>query len=211
MCSSDLGHTGKRRDPKDYSEILRKFPEATNPFAAFMLRPKIHFETQDRDEQVLLLLRRHFITNLGWIVTTMVMLFVPALGSIFELGFLPANFWFVGTLFWYVFVFGYAFEAFLVWYFNVYIVTDERVIDYDFYSLLYKRVSAAKIEDIQDVTYEMGGVASNLVNYGNVFIQTAAESLEIDFHEVPNPDLVVKLLNELILEEERENMEGRTT
>ena len=52
--------------------------------------------------------------------------------------------------------------------FNVYIVTDERIIDIDFYNLIYKEVSDANIDKIQDVTYKMGGVVRTLFNYGDV-------------------------------------------
>lgn len=198
------------REPEEYSEVIRTTPRAKTPWAAFMVRPAaLRFETQDNEEKVLMLLRQHPVTNIKWVLTAILLSVVPVFAVMFDLGIIPPNFVFVSILFWYVFVFGFAFEQFLVWYFNVYLVTDERVIDYDFYSLLYKRISSAKIDNIEDVTFEMGGVPSSLINYGNVFIQTAAESREIEFHNVPRPELVVKLLNELILEEEREKLEGR--
>ena len=198
------------KDPTEYSEVMRLHKPTKSPWAAFMVRPPfLRFDTQDTEEKILVLLRRHPITNVGWILTTLALIFVPFFLVFFNVNLLPGNFVFVTVLFWYVFLFGFAFEKFLVWYFNVFLITDERVIDYDFYSLLYKRVSAAKIDNIEDVTFEMGGVASSLINYGNVFIQTAAETREIEFHNVPKPELVVKLLNELILEEEQEKLEGR--
>ena len=39
--------------------------------------------------------------------------------------------------------------------------------------------------------------------------KTAGEMREFDFEEVPHPDRVAKVLNELILEEEQERLEGR--
>lgn len=191
--------------------MIRSNRPSTNPLASFMISPsQVHFETQDTGEHVLLLLRQAFITNIRWIATAIVMALLPPTALMFvDISAWPENYTFMGILVWYVFVFGFVFENFLTWYFNVYIVTDERVIDYDFYSLLFKRVSASKIDDIQDVTYEMAGIASSILNYGNVYIQTAAERIELEFHSVPNPELVVRLLNELILEEEREELEGR--
>lgn len=48
--------------------------------AAFVERPhKMRFETQTHDEEVVLLLRRHWFTNLPWITLTLIMLFVPLL------------------------------------------------------------------------------------------------------------------------------------
>ena len=199
------------RDPKDYSEIIRKTPPTTNPMAAFMVRPKgVSFETQDDQEKILLMLRRHPITNLPWALLATASLFVPLVAGAF--GFFsafPFKFEVLTSLLWYLVTFGYAFERFLDWYFNVYIVTDERIIDYDFYSLIYKRVSEAKIDRIEDVTFSLGGITRSIFHYGDVFIQTAGESRELDFEAVPYPEKVVKLLNELQIEEELEKLEGR--
>lgn len=199
------------RDPEEYSEVMRKERAVESPLAAFVVKPKkVRFETQDPEEHVLLLLRKHVVTNLDWILLVMLFLVMPILivGWV-DLSWLPTNYGLVAVVGWYLATLGYGFENFLAWYFNVYIITDERIIDYDFYSLLYKRVSEAKIDRIEDVTYEMGGAAMSILNYGTVYIQTAGEQREIDFGAVPRPEVVVKLLNELALEEEREKIEGR--
>ena len=103
----------------------------------------------------------------------------------------------------------YVIENFLYWYYNIYIITDERIIDIDFYSLIYRSVSEAKIDKIEDVTATTAGLFAGVFNYGNITIQTAAEKREFDFNKVPQPAKVTKFLNELILEEEREKNEGR--
>jgi uncharacterized membrane protein YdbT with pleckstrin-like domain len=121
----------------------------------------------------------------------------------------PLGFRIVFLVLWYLFVTAFIFENFLSWYYNVYIITDERIVDVDFHSLLYKEVSQAKIDNIQDVTFVMGGLSRALFNFGDVFIQTAGEKREFDFDDIPHPDRVTKVLNELILEEEREKHEGR--
>jgi hypothetical protein len=96
----------------------------------------------------------------------------------------------------------YVLESFLGWYFNVYFVTNLRVIDVDFYNLVYKQVSDANIDKIQDVSYNMGGVARTVFNFGNVFIQTAAKVEEFDFLAVPNPDKVAKIIEDMITKDE---------
>lgn len=91
----------------------------------------------------------------------------------------------------------------------MYIITDERIIDVDFYSMIYKSVSEAKLEKVEDVTATTAGFLGAFLNYGNISIQTAAEKREFEFLKVPQPAKVTKFLNELLLEEEREKMEGR--
>lgn len=199
------------RQPEEYSEVMRSEKPVEKPLAAFVVKPKkLKFETQDSREKILLLLRKHFIINFRWIWIAVVLAILPVLfGYVPIFLVLPTRYQVVSVVVWYLMVFGFSFEQFLSWFFNVYIITDERIIDYDFYSLLYKRVSEAKIDKIEDVTYAMGGTLMNIFEYGTVYIQTAGEQREIDFEAVPKPNVVVKLLNELMIEEEREKLEGR--
>lgn len=179
-------------------------------FSAFYLWPeKVDFETKEEEEKVVLLLRRHLITNVGWIVMTIAMILAPMVITRFLiLDFLPGNYKFIAVLGWYMITTAYTLEQFLDWYFNVYIVTTERVIDIDFVNLIYKEVSDADINKIQDVTYKMGGVIRTMFNYGTVLIQTAGEVENFDFEDVPNPTKVTSILQDLRLEEEREDHPG---
>lgn len=168
-------------------------------FSAFMFYPDhIDFETREKEEKVVLLLRQHFIVNLKWILVTIAMLFVPSVVGYFGvLAALPSGYDFVITLSWYLITMAYALQEFLGWYFNVYIVTDHRVVDVDFYNLIDKKVSDAEIEKIQDISYTNFGVVRLFFNFGDVFIQTAAEVSEFDFLAVPDPEKVVKIINDL--------------
>jgi hypothetical protein len=181
-----------------------------NPLAAYMVKPKVRFETQEREEKVVLLLRRHFVTNLGWLFTTIFLLVIPLFwGYVPFFHLFPDRFQIVLIILWYLVAVAFFLEHFLSWYFNVQLITDERIVDVDFYSLLYKEVSDTKIENVQDVTFVMGGALRALLNYGTVYIQTAGERREFDFEDVPHPNRVAKIINELLLEEEKERIEGR--
>jgi uncharacterized membrane protein YdbT with pleckstrin-like domain len=113
-------------------------------------------------------------------------------------------------VFWYLMVLGFSIEAFLSWFFNAYIITDERVIDIDFLSLIYKNISSAKLDNIEDIIATSGGALRAIFDFGTVTIQTAGAEVEFDFEAVPFPSRVTALLNELLIEEEREKIEGRT-
>ncbi len=182
-----------------------------SPLAAFCYYPDgVNFETKERQEKVILLLRRHPITNVPWIVTAILLLLAPQVLDFFPiLAFLPDRFQFIAVIGWYLITTAFILENFLNWFFNVNIITDERIIDIDFHNLIYKEVSDAKVEQIQDKTYNMGGVIRTIFNYGDVSIQTAAEKREFDFSAVPKPDLVVRILNDLLIEEEQEKIDGR--
>jgi len=203
--------TTSRKDPKSYSQVIRDNSQSDNPLDAFALRPtSVVFDSQLEDEEVLLLLRQHPITQIKWIFIIGMLLLVPFLLSLVSFwDMVPGKYHFFGLVFWYLLVLGITLEAFLSWFYNVYIVTDERVIDVDFLSLIYKNISAAKLDNIEDVTATTTGAIQSVFNIGTVKIQTAAEVTEFEFENVPQPDKVTTLLNELLLEEEREKMEGR--
>ncbi len=181
------------------------------PLASFLMRPHgVSFETREDEEQIILFLRKHFVTNVPWIFISFVMFLVPTVvTSTNILSTVPANFRFIFMMIWYLVSVAYTLESFLTWFFNVYIITDERIVDVDFYNLTYKEVSDANLDKIEDVTYKMGGVIRTLFNYGDVLIQTAAEVTNFDFLAVPYPDKVVKVLQDLRMEEQQEAIEGR--
>lgn len=177
---------------------------------AYLVRPRrVKFETQEKKETIVMLLRRHLITQVPSVLLILAMLLAPLVLKIVPfLNFLPDRFQFMTVVMWYLLTIAFIFEKFLAWFFNVNIITDERIIDIDFYSLGYKEVSEAKIDKVQDVSYVTGGALRSIFNYGNVLIQTAGEKPQLVFEAVPNPQRVAKVLNELILEEEQEKIQG---
>jgi hypothetical protein len=189
------------------SEILG---HTTNPLSAFLVFPKVfNFEEKDDNENIILVLRPHWFTNVGWIIVSCLLLFIPTFLSLIPsfANFLD-KYHFVFILFWYLITFAYAFEKFLSWYFDVYIITDERIVDIDFNNLLVKKFSEAGLEMIQDTTSNVIGFFPTMFNYGNVLVQTAAEIPEITFENVPNPEKVIKLVQHLREQEVSEN-DGR--
>jgi len=185
--------------------------KTAHSLSAFLARPKVFtFDTRDDEEEIILVLRRHWFTNVHWILLFIFMLLAPALLSFVPLlNFFPVRYQTVFILFWYMITFAIAFEHFLSWYFNVFIITEERVIDVDFYNMLSKKFSEAKISMIQDVTSTQGGVSQTVFNYGTILIQTAAEIPVIKIELIPNPALVIKVLQQMRGEEEQETLEGR--
>jgi hypothetical protein len=196
----------------DKDTDVHKIPGHThNPLASFCVYPDdVKFAGKDDEEKVVLLLRRHPITNLPWIVAMFVMAVIPAFFPLLPfMDQIPSGFRLIIYCVWYLLTTAFALEKFLDWFFNVGIVTDERVFDVNFDNLLYREISEANLDQIQDVTVEIGGATGTFFNFGNVMIQTASEVSRIEFDSVPNPDRVSKILRELEVEEEIEKIEGR--
>lgn len=168
------------------------------------------FEGQEKGEKVILFLRPHIVTLLPSLFLIMFLLLLPILaGSIgalinIDLSFLSPGQRFLTVVFWYLVVFSYALYRFIFWYFNIYVLTNERILDFDFKGLLHKEISYARLGQIQDVSPKMRGFFSTFFHFGNVFVQTAAERPEFEFHHVANPDFVAQKIQEQVRHEESE-------
>lgn len=202
--------TKERISLKQLKELVGKrgSDSLLTSFATFPTR--VCFETQDDGEGVVLFLRQHPVVMLSWVMISVFLFTIPSIFSFFPPYLaLPLTYQLVLTMGWYLFVFGYALAKFMGWFFNIYIVTDERIVDVDFANIFFRKVSTAKIEEIQDVNIVASGAFETFFGYGSVRIQTAAEIPEFEFLAVPKPDQVGKILNQLIDNEEQEKMEGR--
>jgi hypothetical protein len=176
----------------------------TTPLTAYLMHPNdIRFETQDSDEEVILFMRQHIIVLIPKLILGVVVFLVPPVLFPFLIRFLqspveiPAGYVMVGTVFWYVATFGYFLTMFMQWYFNIFIVTNHRIIDIDFLFFLYKKFGEAKIEKIQDISFRTGGIMATMFNFGDVVIQTAGELPNLIFEKVPRPSDVVHILSDL--------------
>lgn len=180
-------------------------------FRTFSLLPgRTRFENQEQRERIILLLRQHWITQIGWLAGSFAGLFVPVIFNWVPLiDFLPPNYRLMTLIGWYLLLIAYIYEKFISWFYQVFIITDERIIDINFTNLVYKELSEAKIDNIEDVTYRQGGVLRAMFNFGDVAMQTAGKEREFMIEAAPEPNRVVKIVNELKLEEEHEKLMGK--
>lgn len=178
--------------------------DALGPLVCYSENPtNVRFETQEVEEKIVLFLRQHLIVNFSWLLITIIMLVTPTI--IFPIFMqitglslnVPIGYIIVGTLFWYLATAGFVLANFLSWFFNIYIVTDRRVIDIDFKYLLYKHTAEAELNKIQDLSYISGGLVATIFNYGNVLVETAGEIPNIEFDSVPHPGKVVEAIRNL--------------
>src|SRR3989338_5528210 len=90
---------------------------------------KVRFEGEEASEETLFFLRSHVLVNIGWILMTLFLLIlpfgvlaVPMLGKTIDI---PVS-WvtiFLGIAAWVLIIAGVAYQQFLNWYFNLYILT----------------------------------------------------------------------------------------
>lgn len=199
----------KKEIPKDFPKnesnrdlnqrVYDIFGHTKNPFSSSLVNPKVFtFAERDQDEEILLALRSHWINNLSWIIIAIFMAIVPVFFTYFSfLNFFPVQYRFSAVLFWYLITFISAFEKYLSWYFDLYVITNKRIVDIDFNNLLNKHFAEADLSMIQDVSSSIKGMLGTFFNFGDVLIQTASEINQINFEKVPNPQKIIILLKEL--------------
>lgn len=180
-------------------------------YSSYIYEPDhVRFDGEDSNEKVILCLRRHFITNLGWILISISLFIVPffvqsflEFNGIDVVNVLPVSYKFLFVVFWYVFAFGYLFTSFLGWYFNAYLVTNKRLVDIDFEGLIHRRFSEAFLLNIEDLTNQVSGAVQVVFNYGTLHVQTAGEMKEIEFEKIPRPAKVQDIISDLSSEVRR--------
>jgi len=167
-------------------------------FFSYCLYPEIKFETYEPGEKIILLLRAHPFTQLSWILYSVFSLILIFVVNIIISSFFAISQLFLLNCFMAVFLLSFIWFNLLNWYFNVGIVTNRRVIDIDFYAVLYREISVARLDKIQDITVKSGGYFEAFFNYGTIFIQTAGTEANIEFADIPRPAEVVQMIEKLL-------------
>lgn len=163
----------------------------------FCIRPSFRFQTQGDREEVVLVVRAHPFSQIPWLLNTIFIFILLILLDFFVAQFLNPIQIIFALVFSVVVCIAYAWLNILIWFFNVGIITNERIIDIDFHAVIYKEITEARLERIQDVTEKAGGFFESYLDYGNLYIQTAGGEQNIEFFDVPYPAKVVKIIHNL--------------
>lgn len=178
-----------------------------NAFSSFCQNPKgVSFQAQQSNESIILFLRAHFITNISWILTTLLLIIIPIfiliLLPFININFLSSltsfKFTLVYLILYYLIVFSYFFVSFLHWFYNIFIVSSQRVIDIDYSDIVVHDIAMTKLTHVQDVNYTQTGFIPTFFNYGHLFVQTAGSERNFEADNVPKPREATDIISELI-------------
>ncbi len=148
------------------------------------------------NEKVVLFLRRHWIEVFRIFLTTTGLLLLPiVIGIVLSIG----NTTLLGHVFLgpvlMVVLFAYLLIVLILtitnltdYWLDVWIVTNERIINTEQHGLFNRIVSEVYLHQIQDITSEQKGFLGTFMTFGDVFIQTAAERERFQFKNIDNPD-----------------------
>ena len=82
-------------------------------------------------------------------------------------------------------------------YLDVWTLTTHRIINRKQNGLFNRMVAELDLYRVQDVTVEEKGFFSTVLNYGDVYIQSAGEVERFIFQNVPNPYQIAKTIQSL--------------
>lgn len=99
-----------------------------------------------------------------------------------------------------LFVCLFFFFSFIDYYLDIWVITDERIIDVRQEGFFSRVVAELKLSQIQDITSELHGFFQFIFKYGNVHVQTAGKAPRFVFNEISHPekirDIIIKLIEE---------------
>jgi hypothetical protein len=152
-----------------------------------------YFEDQFDDEEVLLVFRKHpVVMRRGFVIAMMVLL----LGSVPALFNPTYTTYFAGMGAAIVLGALVMLPSWIGWYFSVFIVTDQRLIQITQKGLFNRSVIDMRLNQIQMVNYQIAGLQETLLGFGTIMMQTFVGDLVI--HEIHHPAKIQKKLLEIL-------------
>lgn len=162
--------------------------------------PVRYFKEQFEDEEVLLVFRKHPIVMRKGLIFASIALLLPMLYTL-ALTMIYAdnpdklptvNFFYFTLLLGFVLAALAMLPFWISWYYSVYIVTNQRLIQITQKGLFHRSMVALGLNQIQMVNYEVAGFEQTVLGHGTIMIQTYVGSLAI--HDVHNPGKTQKEL-----------------
>jgi len=166
---------------------------------------KTLFPGQEKNEKIILILRRHFFVFIKTLLMYIILVFLPLLirylfnnyTTIVLSETARVGIGLVLSLY-YIFIVTFFYRAWLDHYLDVWVVTSERIVDIEQKGLFSRQISAQRLYRIQDVTADVKGILPTLLHYGNVHVQTAGTEQRFIFKQIPNPYEVTKKITMLV-------------
>ncbi|MEK7681028.1 MAG: PH domain-containing protein [Patescibacteria group bacterium] len=162
-------------------------------------------------EKIARIVRRHWITFLPMIIFFILLLAIP-LGIYWLLintasGYLQDPIYYtIGILFasiYYLSVILFFYTYFVEFHLDLWIVTNDRLLDIQQKTLFARTVSEVDLYQIQDTSSEIHGIFPSIFNYGDIILQTASAVPKFIFRNVPNPHGLRRMILDLAAEDKK--------
>jgi hypothetical protein len=147
------------------------------------------------NEKIILSLHKHWVVLIGKLFIVLILALAPIFISLFlpnlsqDLILLILFF----VIIYFLFVFALAFVFWIDYYLDVWIITNQRIIDIEQRGLFKREISEFMLNKVQDVTIKIPGMMAALLKYGDITVQTAGER-NFAAQKIPNIQKVKNLI-----------------
>lgn len=165
-------------------------------------------------EFVVRLLRKHWLLLLGEMLPYVILVVIPfALPQLLSFAPVPANIHFISYLdyrqseshhalmIWLLITWTVAWGNFTRYFLNAWILTSQRIIHIKQRRFFSREVSSLFLSRVQDVTSDVSGVLSSIINIGTIKVQSAGEEEEFTMSGISKPEMMRDLILKYIPEE----------
>jgi hypothetical protein len=152
-----------------------------------------YFEDQFDEEEVLFVFRKHPIVMRRGLIMGMLAVLLGTVPALFKPEY---SVYFMGLGAGLVVGFLLFLPSFISWWFSVFIVTDQRLIQITQKGLFNRSVVDMGLGQIQMVNYQVAGLTQTLLGFGTIMMQTFVGDLVI--HEIHHPAHIQKKLLEIL-------------
>lgn len=175
---------------------------------------KFHFKGIGENEEIVQVLHRNWF----YLLTQFLLLLIIVVFFFAAIVFLPIFFPdFIGPEskdfrlflenFFLLIVWIYGFLIWIDYYFDIWIITTERIVNIEQKGMFSREVSEMEYSKMQDITTEVVGFLPTVFNYGDVKIQTAGEREEFVFRTVSDPYHVKNIIFNMQKKDSKQNTE----
>ena len=160
------------------------------------------FDGQREGEELLFVFRRHIIAMRKGFYLFLIPFAISSLpvfiwSTVLEVYWIPLGGFVLGLI-----LFSY---HFLMWYYTVFIVTDQRLRQVTQHGFFGKDVVELNLSKIQNISYNVPGFSGEVFGFGTIIIQTYVGDLVIS--KVEHPETIYNKLQDAVAAASREGNE----
>jgi len=162
------------------------------------------FSTQDKGEEIFILMRNHWTSNIIWIIRNIFFALVPVFAALVlqltrtEITFIAPKGMLLLLLMYYSLIISNVFRLFFDWYFDPYIVTAGRILHYQFTPFSNYKIREVAIQDITTIEERSTGFLSNIFHFGDLGITGEGDIEELSMKRISSPTKVRDIISDLV-------------
>ncbi len=138
-----------------------------------------YFDGQRDSEKIVTIWRR----NLWTLSNRVLVIILLSWGAVFAFKYFGS----IAIALWLVIVPLFGFYSWFIWWHDIYILTNQRLIDIDQRKIFHKIVAEIPLENVQEVVYEVKGLRETVFKFGTVKVLTGSGNTVSEVKGITDP------------------------